>query len=60
MEGFINAAGDPEAHLVGWLREGAPTGVVVEIPSGGIFPMVDKPVQAFEELQCYVARSTPG
>jgi hypothetical protein len=60
VEGFIKAAGDPEAHLVGWLREGAPTGVMVEIPSCGIFPKVDKPVQAFEELQYYYARASPG
>lgn len=38
VEAFLREAGDPEVHLPGWLRDGAPTGVAHPIPACGIFP----------------------
>ena len=39
LEAATMAAEDPEKHVVGWLKDGAPLGVAEEIPPSGIFPV---------------------
>lgn len=57
MEAYIKATGDQEKHLGEWLRSGAPEGVAEEIPTCGIFPKVEKPAEALEDLQRIFARA---
>ena len=57
VEAYIKATGDQEKHLGEWLRYGAPTGVAEEIPTCGIFPKVEKPAEALEDLQRIFARA---
>jgi hypothetical protein len=51
VEGYVKATGDPEVHLAGWLRDGAPTGIAREIPTCGIFPPVTRSAESSEDLQ---------
>jgi uncharacterized protein YaaR (DUF327 family) len=57
VEAFVKMTGDREAHLAGWLRNGAPTGVAHEIPACGIFPKVTRHAEAAEDLQRIFARA---
>lgn len=57
VEAFVGKSEDQEVHLAGWLRCGAPTGVAQEIPTCGIFPTVDKPAEALQEMHKIFARS---
>ena len=41
-QGWFKASGDPERHLVQWIREGAPLGMSREIDCCGIFPRTDR------------------
>ena len=36
----LRAHGDPDPHLAGWLRHGAPLGILQPVPPSGIFPPV--------------------
>ena len=38
LEAWRRAAQDPEAHVYDWLRQGAPAGISMDIPTCGIFP----------------------
>ena len=40
IEAYCNAAGDPDAVLAQWLRDGAPIGIKKEVVHTGVFPAV--------------------
>ena len=59
VEGFNRLSGDPEVFLPLWLREGAPIGVKNRIPACGIFPRIERPSLAEEELKHFYAEAIP-
>ena len=50
VEAFVKHAGDPDTALAGWLRNGSPTGVAVDIEPCGVFPLADAKGEAHDEL----------
>ena len=43
IEAYCLATGDPDAVLAQWIREGAPIGILREVESTGVFPIVAEP-----------------
>ena len=41
-EAWQKASGDPEVHVVDWMKRGAPLGMEVDIPRCGIYPETDE------------------
>ena len=54
FEGLAQA-GDPDAHLATWLRQGAPLGVLHPVEPAGIFPPAPGPTATPEQLAALVS-----
>ncbi|CAK0883204.1 unnamed protein product, partial [Prorocentrum cordatum] len=53
---LLDAAGDPETEVPGWLRHGCPTGIgESEVRTCGIFPPVDHASAAIEKARQFAA-----
>ena len=57
VEAYVRTAEDPDKQLAGWLRDGAPAGVAVEIEPSGIFPRIENAAEAHTELHKFYART---
>ena len=64
LEAWSRQASDPDQAVLTWLREGAPLGANVPIPSVGIFPSKEEDLEAWEEAeaetQAWEARQNYG
>lgn len=50
FEAWRKHSGDPERHLVSWIRQGTPLGMAAEIPYCGIFPSTDEEDMNVEDM----------
>ena len=42
LEAWVERANDPDVHVCKWIRQGAPLGIEVAIPTAGIFPPAEE------------------
>ena len=54
---YVQAAQDPDHLLAGWLRNGSPAGVALDIEACGVFPHVENQAEAHTELHKFYARA---
>ena len=53
LEAWSTAARDPEVHVCSWLKEGAPAGLRMPIPTCGIFPQQSLDHESIDNLELH-------